>query len=312
MCIVCKLGEGATADMGNLRLNEIFHAIRGNPLLPVRLRCNVNSLFRFQNPGPAEDTPGGELFNVKRDLEILMRLGMMPGDTWPATDLVRRLYEHVNTTHGICDCDGPSSPEWAGCPRAESGFYEKGLALGFDTFIRRRTFDEMERTKRDSARTVYEASTLRIRPHHLMCMTCFYGRMGTLAPIAPDNLYEPIDVIHQNPQIPITLVNGCCMVCPPCPEYDPATNLCAGFCSMGLRDERKDLVVLQRMGMKYGDTLPAREMFRRLFAAFETTVLVCSNGDGIVRGPGWTTCDGPEGNAAYVKGRAAKLGISGL
>lgn len=312
MCIVCRIGEGYCDDLGDPRLTEILHEIRRNPCLPVRVRCNVDSTYSFQCPGNSENTPEGDLFNVRRDLEILMRLGLMPGATWVASDLVRRLYAEIRSCRDICDVSGPASAYWRGCARAASGFFEKGIALGVRVFLPGRSSEEMKRVKRESAQAINDASLLRIRPHHLMCMTCFHGRMPILKPIEPDNLYELIAAIHRNPRIPITLTKGCCMVCPPCPEYHPETEQCLGYCAMSLRDERKDLEVLMRLGMNYGDTLPAAELFSRLFAAIATTVDVCGNHGEPVCGPAWKTCGGPEGKDAYLRGRAAGIGIPGL
>lgn len=320
MCIICRLGEGLKDDLRDPRLDGILRACRESPSRPMRLRCNVDSTYGWQNPGRADDTPDGDLFNVKRDLEILMRLGFTPGYTACVSDIVRRLYREIKTCRGICDYDGPPSPHWRACPRAASGHYERGVKKGVSAFLPDRDPAEMARVKQVSADEILRAGVLRIRPHHLMCMTCFYhrcltGRYGEpkgLKPIAADNLYEPILAIHRNPELPIMLLKGCCMVCTPCAEYDPATNRCLGHFGMSLRDERKDLEVLMRLGMNYGDTLPAREMLRRLYAAFPDTVHVCSNHGEAVRGPGWTTCGGAEGSADYGGGWRARLGVPGL
>ncbi len=87
MCIVCKIGEGFTSDLKDKRLNEILKKVRENPDMPVTLRCNVEGIYRYQNPGKDEDTPEGKLFNIKRDLDILQKLGLVPGSTRPARDL---------------------------------------------------------------------------------------------------------------------------------------------------------------------------------------------------------------------------------
>ncbi len=64
-------------------------------------------------------------------------------------------------------------------------------------------------------------SPLDVRPYQLMCMSCFYGaRTDELAPIQEDNLFEAIDAIQQNPDIPVTLIRGTCMICPPCSRCD--------------------------------------------------------------------------------------------
>jgi hypothetical protein len=141
-------------------------------------------------------------------------------------------------------------------------------------------------------------------------MSCFYGaHLDKLAPIKEDNLFEAIDAIHKNPDIPVTLIPGCCMICPPCSHYDPETNLCLGGRSMALRDQKKDLDVLQKLGLKYGDTLPARQLYELLYERIPSTRDICGWGDGEVRAREWSICGDPQGKETYRKARAAKLGI---
>jgi hypothetical protein len=140
-------------------------------------------------------------------------------------------------------------------------------------------------------------------------MSCFFGGRQKLAPIKEDNLFEAVDVIQRNPDIPVTLVAGCCMICPPCSHYEPKSNLCLGGRSMALRDQKKDLDVLQKLGLKYGDALPARKLYQLLYEKVPSTRDVCGYGDGEVRGHEWSICGGPEGSQAYAKARAANLGI---
>ncbi len=312
MCIVCRLGDGhPPGDLGMPNLTNLLRKVRRNPILPLRLRCNVDSIYAYQNPGRAEDTPEGELFNDKRDLDIVQKLGLVPGDTRPAIDLFDRLLEKVPTAKGVCGYETVTSETWQGCARACGGNYEKGHALGLKAIIPPRDSGEKARVKGASAAEVLAAGSLRIRPHHLMCMTCFHGGKETLAPIQEDNLFEAIEAIRKNPDIPVTLIPGCCMICTPCSLFNPKTGLCIGGKSMGLRDQKKDLDVLQKLGLKYGDTLPARQLYERLYARIPSTRDVCAYGDGEVRGYEWRACGGPEGNAGYPKARAAKLGIRG-
>ena len=53
----------------------------------------------------------------------------------------------------------------------------------------------------------------------------FYGRMKELVSIKADDLFEAINAIYKDPNIPVRLMPGCCMICPPCSHYDPQTNL---------------------------------------------------------------------------------------
>ena len=310
MCIVCRIGEGKTEDLGDARLTEILAAVREDPKIPIRLRLNTESVYGYQNPGPAKDTPEGELFNTKRDLDIIQKLGLVPGDTRPAVDMFERLLVNVPVADGICGYETITADTWRGCPRAASGAYEQGRALGIKAIIPPRSEPEKAEFKRSSVAAIYQAKTLRIRPHHLMCMSCFYGaHMEKLAPIKADNLFEAIDAIQKDPDIPVTLVSGCCMICPPCSHYDPQTNLCLGGRSMALRDQKKDLDVLQKLGLKYGDTLPARKLYERLYERIPSTRDICGYGDGQERAREWSICGDPEGKETYRNARAAMLGI---
>jgi hypothetical protein len=310
MCIVCRRGEGRTEDLGDARLSEILAASQADSTIPIRLCLNTESVYTFQNPGHGEDTSEGELFNLKRDLDIIQKLGLVPGDTRPAEDMFERLLVNIPTARGICGYEEVTADTWRGCRRAGSGNYEKGHALGLIAIIPPRDEQEKAEFKKTSVAKIYEAKTLKIRPHHLMCMSCFYGsRMDDLAPIKEDNLFEAIDAIHGNPDIPVSLVPGCCMICPPCSRYDPQTNFCLGGRSVALRDQKKDLDVLQKLGLKYGDIVPARELYELLYEKIPSTRDICGYGDGEERAGEWSICGDPEGKETYRKARAAKLGI---
>lgn len=310
MCIVCKIGAGLGSDLGDKRLNEILQQVRANPNMPVTLRCNVDSPFQYQNPGTSEDTPEGELFNVRRDLDILQKLGLVPGDTRPAIELFARLFQNISTSHDICGYDMVEPEIWKGCPDAKSGNYEKGHAQGIKAVFSGRSEEEMAKAKKESVAAIYQAEKLRLRPGHLMCLTCFHKGREKLEPIEEDNLFEIIDVIQQNPEIPITLERRYCMICPPCYLYDPECGLCfGGKIGAELRGQRKALVLLQRLGLNFGDTRPARELFTLLYERIPSTKGICAYGDGIVRAPEWSICGDPNGSPSYEKGRAAGLGF---
>jgi len=263
-------------------------------------------VYRYQNPGRADDRPKGDLFNEKRDLDILQKLGLVPGSTRPALEILTRLLKNISTTKGICGYADSGSETWKGCSDANSGNYEKAHAKGINSIIPARNEDEKTRFRKESVKAMYEAEALLIRPHHLMCMACVYGRMEKLEPIKEDNIFEAIDIIQKNPDIPVTLTRGCCMICPPCSRYNPESRLCVAENGMGLRDQKKDLDVLQLLGLEYGATLPARRLYRLLFEKIRSTKQICGYGDGIVRGSEWSICGGED---LYVKGRDNNMGI---
>jgi len=308
MLIVSKIGSGCKDDLGDAGLTEILWAVRKNSSLPVTLRCPVTSNYYYQNPPEIAEAPADRFFYARCDLKILQRMGMVPGATRPAVEIFHRLLEGVETAQGILYFNEITSPSWKGL--GQEGYdYDKGRAMGLQAIIPARDKKEEEQFKVDSARLMYKADKLQIRPHHLMCMTCFYGRQD-FVPIAADNLFEAIDIIHANPDIPVELVCGPCMICPPCYYYCPSSGQCVSQDGMALRDELKDLDVLQILGLKYGDVLSARELFTRLYNKVYSTTQICGYGDGIARSPEWSSgCAGKEGNPAYVKARAAGLGF---
>ena len=316
MHVVARIGAGMGDDLGDPKLTEILRRVRQDPLVPISLRCNTEGIYRFQNPGRDDDTPEGDAYNDRRDLHILQRLGMVPGDTRPAISLLLCLIERVETAESVCGAPRPDAAAWPGSPADTNGDYEKGRAMKLDAIIPPRDADEMARVKDESAKATLEMDHLYLRPHHAMCMSCFYGGRKLagepLAPIAPDNVQEAIVAIQRNPELPVTLIAGPCMICPPCPGLDPKTNICIGRRSMSLRDQKKDLDVLYRLDLSYGDTLPAREYFGKLYAGIESTTEICGNQTGLETAPEWSVCSGPEGNAGYLEARKDCLGIPRL
>jgi hypothetical protein len=307
MCLVCRQAAGFGEDPRDRQLQRILTALRRNPDRPLTLRCNVAGTYAYQNPGRDDDTPEGALFNLKRDLDLLQRLGLTPGATRPARELLTRLFATITTSRGFCAYDTVTSPTWQGCPEAASGHYEQGVAAGLAALLPPRDPESLDRAKQESAAAMHRAGVLEIRPHHLMCMTCFHDGRVDLAPIPEDNLFEAIDLLQKNPEIPVKLVTAdVCTICPPCPGWNPQTRKCVAGCD--LRDQKKDLDVLQKLDLQYGDVLPARELLRRLYAAVHSTREICGWGDGIVRSPEWSVCHAPE-SEAYARGRAAGLGL---
>ena len=309
MHIVAYVGAGRGEELSDARLNTILVRVRQNPSLPLTLRCNVTTAYSYQNPGFALDTFDGVLFNVRRDLRIVQRLGLVPGDTRPAIELFRRLYENIESGRDLLWFDEVTSLAWTGEPELR-GLYERGHALGIEAIWPARDPAECAWVKEASVQEMVAAQTLQIRPHHLMCMSCFYGGHEELAPIEEDNLYEAIEKIQQRPETPIELICGPCMICPPCHAYHPPSGLCIGDVGMALRDELKDLDVLQRLGLEYGATLPGGELMALLYERIPSTRLVCAQQDGVYRGREWRICGGPDGDPRYTRARQERLGLS--
>ena len=158
------------------------------------------------------------------------------------------------------------------------GVGAQGIAntgLPVQVFVSPRSDDEMRLAKERSAAGIEKAEHLYLRPQHLMCIACYYGTEQD-EPLAVDNLYEIRVKMERQPDIPVTITEGNCMVCDPCPLLDTGRNVCLGT---HVRDPLRDLMILRKLGLRPGDTLPARELYRLLFSRIPTAAEICGWGD---------------------------------
>jgi len=277
LCAVCSLGEEDSATKDE-RLKEILEAVRNNPEMPITLRCNVGDVFLFQDPGTEDDTPEGYEYNRRRDLDILLKLNLVPGVTVTARILFNRLLDRITTVSGICGYDTVTSDSWKGCPKADSGCYEKAREKGIAAIIPPRSEKELEREKKESLDAMYKAKTtgIKTRPHILLCAVCQFGG-GKRPPYKPDNLPELIQLIRQEPDTMITMAEGAdWMMCAPCPARAPELNACVNVKgSGGLTNQLRDLRTLQKLGLTYGSTMNARELYKLIFERIPSTVDIC-------------------------------------
>jgi hypothetical protein len=278
LCAVCSLGGGDSVPKVE-KIKELLEIVRKSPDIPITLRCNVGDLFTFQDPGTQDDTPEGIEFNRRRDLEILLRLNFTPGETITARILFNRLLDRITTVSEICGYENITSDAWKGCPRAKSDYYERGRGRGITAIIPPRSKGEMEKEKNESLKAMYEARTtgIRVRPHILICAVCQYG-WGIRPPYKEDNLPELIQLILKEPDTLITLAEGAdWMMCAPCPERVPDLNACANVKgSGGLTNQLRDLRTLQKLGLTYGTTMNARELYRLIFERVPRTFDICN------------------------------------
>ena len=310
LCTVCAIGE----DIGwpkDTTVRKFLDAVHENPDVPVTLRCNAKDVYVYQDPGTGDDTPTSPEFNRKRDLDILQRLDLAPGSTLPARTLFHRLLRTIPTVAGICGYEAATAEAWGGCPKAKSGFYEKGHKKGIDAIIPPRAKDEKASEKKRSVAAMREADEITIRPHILMCLVCIVGGKGTLdaEPLTDDNLIELLDIARKKPDTRIKLVQGAdWMVCGPCSKRVPKLNACVNVNgSGGLSNELRDLNMLRLLGLTYGASLKAPDMFRLILERIPTTVPVCTKVSP-EHSVWWDPCSAREkGSENYVKGRAMLL-----
>ena len=308
---VCARGRGDAAP-ASPRVRDLLALARQTPDHPVTLQCNVHDVFAFQDPGPADDTPEGPEFNLWRDLEILHRLDLCPGVTLPARILVQRVLTGIEDVADLWGTAGDSAA-WPACPAAWREDYRRGRALGLGAFVPPRPAAELRQCQAESLAAMAAADAVNVRPHLLLCAVCQYGG-GTRPPFADDNLPELLQLVFARPETRIRLVAGAdWMMCAPCPWRAPGLNACVIHQgSGGLPNQMRDLRVLHHLGLRYGDVLPARELFRRIFARLPGTLATCRLAPARPS-VWWDPCGAaPADSAAYAKGRdliAAQLGL---
>ena len=314
LCLICAFGEDDAGPTDG-PLKQILGAVRDKPDRPVGLHCNAGDVYCYQDPGAAEDTPDGNEFNRKRDLDILAKLDLAPGSVLPARTLFLSVLGSIPEAAGICGYDTVTSDAWRGCPKAKSGYYEKGAAKGIEAIIPPRTKEETAKEKARSLDAMYEADAVTIRPHILLCAVCQYGG-GTRPPFEPDNLPELIQLILRNPDTKISMAESAdWMMCAPCPNRVPALNACVNVLgSGGLSNQKRDLDTLQVLGLRYGSTMKARDLYRVIFEDIPSTQAVCKR-DNDCPSVWWDGCgenNREKGKANYEKGREMLMTELGL
>jgi hypothetical protein len=278
--------------------------------MPITLRCNVGDVFAFQDPGTGDDTPEGAEFNRRRDLEVLLRLNFVPGETVTARILFNRLLDRIASVSGICGYESVTSDAWKGCPKAKSGCYEKGRGRGITAIIPPRSEKDLEREKKESLEAMYGARTtgIKVRPHILICAACQYGG-GLRPPYKEDNLPELIQLVLKEPDTLITMAEAAdWMMCAPCPNRTPELNACVNVKgSGGLTNQLRDLRTLQKLGLTYGATMRAKDLYRLILERIPSTLDICRF-DSLTPSVWWDGCGArTTDNESYQKGREALM-----
>ncbi len=313
LCAVCSLGGGEDVPFAE-KIEALLAAVKQRPDMPLTIACNAGDVYAYQNPGTAEDTAEGADFNRKRDLDILQRMNWPPGVTLPARTALLYLRSLIPTVAGLCGYETETSGAWRGCPRARSGAYERGHALGIEAIIPPRSEEDMAAEKEASMEALEAAGEVSIRPHILLCAVCQYGQ-GARPPFKADNLPELMDIIlHRNPDLRIRMARQAdWMMCAPCPARVPELNACANVLgSGGLSNEKRDLDMLQILGLSFGSVMPARDLFRLIFGKIPTTQDICAREGSCASSVWWDGCGETNvtaGNPGYEKGRAELLDL---
>ncbi len=294
---VCRRGGNDCPLLGESEAGEILEKLERDPTVTVQLNSDADGVphySRFVEGGGRASDPAA-VVNRKRDLDVLQRLGLVPGSIRRARYLYELLFARIATPDGICAHD---TPGWEGCALARSGVYEGVRARGWQAIVYARSEEEIRAFRQRNVEHIRTADRLHIRPHHLMCMACGCAGGRNDEPRPNDTLYEILQRIRSDPDVPIVLVEGCCVACDCCDGYHPETGRCVH--SGGLvRDYKKDLDCFQKLGLMPGATMKARELLALMFERIPSTRDVCGYGDGVVTSEEWRICGGPEGNPDY-------------
>lgn len=279
----------------------LLDRMRGDPTLSLRLASDADCVPHYTRLGPADraclDCEG--VRNRLRDLGVLQRLGLAPGDTRRARWLAELLFERICTPWGLCAWD---TPGWEGCPLARSGAYEQARARGWQALVGERPAAERAEARRQSVERIRTEPVLRLRPHHLMCMSCWVGSTGGKGSRENDTLDEVWRRICRDPGVDVLLVEGCCEACWCCDGFHPPSGRCVHGGGL-IRDYKKDLDVFQKLGLMPGARLNAREALRRIYDRIPSTRDVCGYGTGEATSSEWRVCGGPDGHPGYSEAR---------
>ena len=301
LSLVCIKGGVACPHMDKALATAILDRLSADPTTTIRLETHADQIPRFTSLKDKDfSTPDKEdVLNRKRDLEVLRRLGLAPGDTRRARYLYELLFERISTTRNICAYD---TPGWEGCKLAAGGAFEKVHEKGWKEIVYLRSDKEREEYRAKNSGHIDKDGRLYVRPHHLMCFSCWYAGGKGQGPRSNDTLFEIWQRIRREPDVPVTFIEGTCMACDCCDGFHPSNGRCVHSCGL-IRDYLKDLTVFQKMGLMPGATLSGKEAFSLLFEKVESTRDVCGYGDGIVTSDEWKICGSPEGNPGYTQTR---------
>jgi hypothetical protein len=150
--------------------------------------------------------------------------------------------------------------------------------------IKPRTCADMNAAKAASVERIRSAKRLYLRPNHVLCILC---TAQAVEPLREDNLVEMRRRMEAEPEIPVVLTEGCCMVCDPCNVYDPERNLCY---HAHIKNTLRDLMILERLGVPSGGELSARELYSRVYERIGSLKEICGWRDGSDTAPCWSPC----------------------
>lgn len=312
ICAVCARGGCKTPPPGQKAIDRLLKTIWAYPYASLKIcadvdiqRAHYSDVYEGRGRKALPDdfpTRNDEYVWRKRDLEVCRILGIVPNTEMPAFFVYTILFQRLKDLKGVCTNEGKQSKHWPDCPHAKKGYYKKiatarryGLmeqtecgermdGHGLWAMLRPRTREDMKKAKERSAKTIMQADHLYIRPLHVLCLLCRPTRDALLI---EDNLIEMMRKMDAEPDIPVTLTEGCCQACDPCNEYHAGEHLCY---HTHIKNSLRDLLVLERLGLPPGATLKAKDLYKRVYERIGSLKEICGWRDGSDTGPLWAPC----------------------
>ena len=314
LCAVCARGGCRKPPPGKRVVDRLLKAMWAYPYVSLKVTADMDLIrahyldaHERRNPKrlpKAFKKRNDDYIWRRKDLEVCRVLGIVPNTEMPAFHVYDILFRRQPTLDNICRTGSDKSKAWPECPYARKGYYEKiaggrryGLkeqteqgekmdGKGIWAMLRPRTREDMAEAKRKSAEHVLKkADRLYMRPHHALCLLC---RPDKSKPLVEDNLIEMLRRMEADPGILVTLSEGCCMVCDPCNEYHAGEHLCY---HTHIKDHLRDLMMLERLGLPPGATVPARELYQRIYERIDSLKDICGWRDGSNTAPYWAPCN---------------------
>lgn len=313
ICAVCRRGGCKNPPPGKRAIDRLLKAMWAYPYVGLKITADVDiisnhflDVYEQRGKKPLSKnfkTRNDNYIWRRKDLEVCLALEIMPGTVISAYHAYSILFEKQPTLENICRSNSKRSKAWPQCPHATKGYYEKiangpkydlkqqtelGEEMetsGLWAMIRPRSKQDMSQAKQISARNIInKAEHLYIRPQHLLCIFC---TAQIKEPLLQDNLIELRKRMEENPDITVTVTEGCCMVCDPCNIYHPDEHLCYGT---HIKNSLRDLMILEQLGLAPGATLPAAKLYKRIYERISNLKEICGWRNGPDKPFFWRAC----------------------
>jgi hypothetical protein len=193
-------------------------------------------------------------------------------------------------------------PHWS----SQLNFTEADLPKAKNALIIPRTREERAVAKRKAIEAMHKADAISVRPHILLCSVCQYGE-GSRPPFETDNLPEMMQYILKNSTTKIRLAEAAdWMMCAPCPSMTKC-NACINVKGhAGLTSQLRDVRLLQKLKLGYGDVINAHELYKRMLERIPGSAMICGSiSQGVQEPSVWDDECGHHNESlpAYIKGR---------